>query len=267
MLDVMMIDMRAKDFEIGTKDGFRLEFSQINIIAGANGSGKTFVMKFAWFAGYILQIYKIALQMTPNKVDEVFATNVQKIFGYTFDYSEELTGSVMITDTKEEIYRLVISFKEGKLDYFNIDMINPDKFSIGEIQNIRYNTKDARTFNQYNTYMKLKKRLGITALTEEAVDDICGFFKLYDVMWFENINQRVKEYARDGINGVFDTDEAKALFGSVFARDGSDTSELSLVNIEEDDDLPLFIMSDGSQRKAMSLSSGQQSMLMILMFQ
>ncbi len=268
MLGKITIDIKAKDFVLGEDSGFSIEFSKLNVFAGTNGSGKTFILKCAWVTSYLLQLYKVTLQLSPQNVDETFAKAAADILKYTFDNAEDLNGSIMIQDPSEEIYRLVLSFKEGNIDYFNVDMINPAKFSIGNIQSVQFNSKDARTFEQYHKYQKLKTRFGITNLTEEAVGEICEFFKLYDVLWFENVYNKLKEYDTKKLEEVcplFTSSDLASFLGDIF-NNTSPGSNFDLIGISEKNKLPVFELANGDAYEALNLSSGQQSMLMMLLF-
>ncbi len=266
MLGKITIDIKAKDFVLGSGSGFSIEFSKLNVFAGMNGSGKTFIMKCAWVSSYLLQLYKVALEFAPQNTDETFAKDATNVLKYTFDNAEDLNGSIMIQDPDEDIYRLIISFKEGKIDYFNIDILNPAKFSIGNIQNVQFNSKEARTFEQYHKYHKLKEKFGITSLSEESVAEICEFFKLYDVIWFENVRNKLKEYDTkrlEEVNPLFKNNELVSSLGDLFTKSIGD---FDLIGINEKDKLPVFELSNGDVYEALDLSSGQQSMLMMMLF-
>ncbi len=257
MIGKMILDINAKDFSMELD----IPFGQLNVIAGMNGVGKTFVMKTAWLAGILLQFYKVTLVMAPGKVDELFAEEAKKMFRYTFDNAEELNGSIMIQDEEEEIYRFVVSFKDGTVDYFNVDLLNPAKFSIGNIQSIQFNSKEARTFTQYAQYQKLKTRFGITDLTEEAIEEICEFFKIYDVIWFEHVYQKLQHMIQNGLDPAYSEGIALELFHDVFE------GKSKLIGVEEDSGVPVFVFEDASKKKATELGTGHQSMLMIALFQ
>ncbi len=261
-IDVMKIDIQAKGFRLGGDKEFVMEFNNINIMAGMNASGKTFIMKMAWFSGYALQIYKVALALERKNTDAIFAEEVQKLFRYTFDRAEELTGSVMIYDKEEEEYRFVISITNGVLSYFDINIINPAKFSVKEISPPQFLSKEARTFDQLQKYLKFKKKFNITMLDNKAVDELCEFYRIYDILWFEQVGRKVKEYHEKGLEEVLGMLIPKSL-SMMFAEDRE------LIDIKEDPNqlgMPLFIMSDNEEQSALALSSGQQAMAMMTLF-
>jgi len=262
MLDVIKMDIRAKNFEIGTEKEFVLPFSQLNVIAGMNGSGKSFIMKFAWFSSYALQLYKVALLLAPSTADESFKKELQSLFRYTFDQSEEITGTIMIHDKDEELFRFIVSFDKGVLGYFNIDILNPSEFNIKQIQSVNYNSKEARTFNQIHMYHKLKTKFGIKVLDEKALEEFSPFFKIYDIIWYEQVLQRVQSFDKGENSDRFLCAAGKEVITSLF-------DDLEITDIKASLEfpwVPVFHMNDGTIRDALTLSAGSQSLLMLTMF-
>ncbi len=269
MLDIMNLDIES------TKSDFKMEMevplNKLNVLVGANGSGKTLMMKFAWFAGYMLQAYKVLLVVEPEKTDELFAEMMQKVFRWTFDEPDDMFGSIAIRDKNLEKFNFSVVFKDGKMNHFVMDIIDPEEFKMGNIQGVQFNSKEARTFEQCARYIKLKKKFGIETLTDDGLDELCEFFKIYDVLWFEQLIHKVKQFACDGLPETLTSATGRGIMHSIFigAAEGADDVEkpsTDLVSIKDDGGLPLFVMADGSEKKATSLSSGQQSMLMLLLF-
>ncbi len=267
MLDRIILDVES------TKDDFKMDmtidFNELNILVGMNGSGKTLILKFAWFAGYLLQAYKVMLAVDPKNSDRLFAEMVTKVFKWTFDEPQDMFGTISIEDKDHEKFSFTVAFKDAGMDYFDIDIIDPKEFSVGSITNVQYNSKEARTFEQYARYLKIKKKFGINQLTEEGLNDICDIFKLYDVLWFENLQRIVSDIVENGLNPIFTSKVGENILSQIFAgaeSSSNDSDRFILAGIKEEEGVPIFVMADGSEKKATSLSSGQQSMMMMTVF-
>ncbi len=266
MLEVIVLEVRSKEDDFNMD--MEIEFNQLNVLVGMNGAGKTLIMKFAWFAGYMLQLYKVTMAVENEKTDEVFAELMQNVFKWTFDESQDINGIISVRDKDNEKFNFRVTFEEGKLSSFNMDVIDPKEFTLAAIQGVQFNSKTARTFNSYEQYLKVKKVNNIVNLTPDSLNTMCEFFKLYDVVWFENVFRKVKDMVANGLSPIITEGVGRGAMSAIFA--GADAGvgrgERHLVAVKEQDDkegMPIFVMDDGSERKALRLSSGQQSMLMM----
>ncbi len=266
MLDLINLDVESTENDF--KMDMTVEFNKLNVLVGMNGSGKTLIMKFAWFAGYMLQAYKVMLKVEPERTDEMFMEMLQKVFTWTFDEPQDMLGTIEVSDKNREKFAFKVSFKNGLMDHFNMEVIDPKEFSLGNVAMVQFNSKEARTFEQYGKYLKLKKRFGFDHLSEEALDDICDIYKLYDVLWFEQLIVSVASMAKNGPNDILKSATGRSVIHSIFegAGEGEASPSTELVAIKDVDSLPTFVMADASEKKALSLSSGQQAMLMMIMF-
>jgi hypothetical protein len=227
-----------------------------------NGAGKSFIMKFAWFSGYALQLYKTILLVNPTNTDKIFKEELQNLFRYTFDQAEELTGSIMIYDKDEEIYRFVLSFDEGALGYFNMDILDASKFNMNQISAVSYNSKEARTFNQTDRYHRMKARFGITVLDKNAMEELTEFFRIYDILWYEQVLAKVQSFDK----GEFDSKLNDVMLRSVVATLFNDIGVTDIKAKPGFPWVPIFHMDDGTTRDVLVLSAGSQAMLMMTAF-
>ena len=173
-----------------------ISLNKLNIFCGTNGSGKTLVLKSSWFMLFSLNMYKmLGLMQTPN-IDEAFKEQLDIMFDMTFSNKEKISGAIMVQDSDDSIVKYVININEGEIEYFNINVIDPAKFGVGEINQIRYNTREARTFKQYERYRKFKTRLGVTINDMKSIQELGEFFRLYDIMWFEELEFAIKRYEK-----------------------------------------------------------------------
>ena len=175
-----------------------IEFNMLNVFAGKNGSGKTLVFKSAWFMSFTLELYKTMLLMKIEGIDEVFKAEAELVFDMTFTSSERLSGACMISDKDEAIYKYSCVIDEGQIATFNIDVLDLDKFKAGEIRSVKYNSKEARTFSQYEKYLRFKDKLDIELTSMAAISEFKGFFMLYDMLWFEQLKSVIDQHIFTG---------------------------------------------------------------------
>ncbi len=269
MIDLLRLSVYSDKSDFKFED-FELELNKLNVMVGANGAGKTFLMKFAWFTSYALQMYKAALLFGGDKAEDEFAKNFNKLFKWTFDRSEEISGIAEVVDKKRTV-SFQVHFKAGELDFFNMDVGDKDKFKATDITNVQYNSKTARLFESLHQYLRLKKKFKIESLAQDgAMDEICEFYKIYDVIWFENVIRKMKRLSEEGINEVFPGIDIASHLAYIFAGALADDSvedrfQLNAIKIDEEG-MPIFVMQDGNEMPVLRLSSGQQSMLMMTLF-
>ena len=264
MLDRMRFrEFGGKDFILNNMD---LEFNQLNVFVGENGVGKSFVFKSAWFASITLNFYKmLAMLGTPN-LDERFEQEVNLIFELTFHESEKLSGVLQIMDKTADIYAFTLAMHDGKLDHFQLEIFDQHKFDIGSIESVKFNSKEARTFEQYEKYSNLKKAFGVEQFTSNQDFKQMGeFYRLYDLMWFEEMAMTIRRFEEepqllekifDKLRPILNTKNVKG--DLVVFRDGNKViakDEMLYVQ-KEDSELSIFS----------SLSSGEQSLMMMFIF-
>ncbi len=269
MLQKMKLNIESvsSDFKMNMDIGF----SRLNVLAGMNGSGKTLVLKFAWFSGYVIQLYKVLLLTEKERTDTVFAELLQNVFDWTFDEPDDLNGTIGVQDEDGKIFNFNVTFKNGKLDYFNMDLIDAAEFQINNIQNVQFNSKTARTFDAFAQYLKIKKLNDITTVYTNEIPKLAEFFKLYDILWFEGIIVKLDRMVQNGLPKIIVSDVGSSTVASIFegANSRSDSTfddGYILESVKKVDGLPVFVMKDGKENKALRLSSGQQSMLMLTLF-
>jgi len=265
MLDKMRLhEFGSKDFTHITMD---LEFTDLNVFTGRNGSGKSFIFKIAWFSSMALNIYKMMLLMQMLDLDEAFEKEVNTLFDLTFFESDELDGVIQLLDKEAKIFVFTLAMNSGKLDHFRLEVFDHQKFQAGDIQQVKYNSKEARSFEQYEKYLKIKKILGIESFkSNEDFRQIGEFYRIYDALWFEEMRLKIKTYEDQpeildniyhSVNHIFgqtnDRDQSLSVFNpgnSIVAKNGS----LYVVNAA------------GEKRTFSKLSAGEQAILMLILF-
>jgi len=242
-------------------EGRKIQFPEItdirnlNIFVGANGVGKTVIMKMIWFSNFALATYKILL-MTDRQPDKTFRKAVKEIFKYTFwTSSNDFHCEVYLGGHEGTPYNFALKIKDGELIDLRFDYENEKDFINAGISIPLFNSKEARTFVNYEQFLTLMKRNNLKRITDFTDMPIFeGFFALYDVLWFENIRLRVQDI--EAFNQK--VEKHKDFFDMLF--EGS-----KIERFEAHDDA-LYAVIDGKSVKLSKLSSGQQSMLMMTMF-
>lgn len=198
----MLETIEFSDYGVGSKPTFnnKMKFSQMNLFAGANGVGKTLVFKAAWFMQFTLQLYKIKLlTLKQEYTEKEFMKDLEVIFDLTWTSSEQVSGAIEVRDNDTNpSYIYVVRVSEGKVTSFDIDVMDHARFKVGEIQQISYNTKDARTFSQYDRYLKLCKKFKFDIMDmdpqNEELKEMGEFYRIYDILWFERVRREIDDY-------------------------------------------------------------------------
>ncbi len=242
-----------------------IKFSKLNVVAGLNGSGKTVLFKSAWFMGFTLELYKTMLMLKIPKIDELFHKEASVVFDMTFTSKENISGAMMIADKDNSIFDYSCSIEEGNIATFNINVLDLEKFKVGDIANIQYNSKDARTFSQYEKYLNIKRRLGFDKLTSlEDISEFKDLFQIYDMLWFEQVKGKIDLHEKsNGQRGKIS--KVMEIWDSVFesSREGTDAHLPQASDFVFKDSM-IYIDNDDIQMKKLSdYDMGTQSMIMM----
>jgi hypothetical protein len=265
----MKIIERISFHDFGDQDfnfkELNIEFNQINVFTGANGVGKSFLFKAAWFMAFTLQLRQAyALLQDPN-ADENFEKEAEFIFDMTFFDSQDLSGAIQISDEKSEIYIYTISFQNGKIEYFNLDIKDLEAFGVGEITQVKYASKETRTFEGYERYLKHKENLGVNAFKGlEDFKQFAGVYKIYDILWYENILGTLKHF-EDNPQSFEKIKEIWAMI--VDGKDGPNDQAMPTADSFVPKDGHLYLKREDDSLKNISKeSAGVQAFVMITMF-
>jgi hypothetical protein len=255
--------IKAHDFDMDIKE---MDFQNLNIFVGANGSGKTFIFKFLWFAAYMAQVYKVNLFFFPEDHEKRFAETLQKIFDYTFISTEDITGRIEVS-TSDDNFVFAVAFKSGKLDHFNVQVDDIEQFKVSSVQRVTFASKETRSFEDYERYLKTKKMLGFDKIENisdmDELGKLCEFYRLYDVLAFEHVGVQLKRFSNPENAEPFM--EKLALVKELMVAEESRMKEWNGFEIKED--VPYLTFSSGESRKISTISSGVQSMIMMLVIQ
>jgi hypothetical protein len=246
----------------------KIEFGKLNIIAGTNGSGKSLLMKLAWYSTFLLQNMKIML-VTHNlqKVQDGMKEMASLYFKASFVRPEDISGYFSIR--KEGEFNLNLALTKGELTYIDLDMINPGAFAISNIQQVNFASKDSRTFTQYIQYKKMKSLLGITLrdmdITKSKFQELCELHPLYDVMWFEQIEQKNKRIIQEGEAFLEKNPHLFDLITNCIQDNNIQFGDVKKIGLA-DNGCPTFIMEEGNVIPFDTLGSGSQSIIMLSLY-
>ena len=229
-----------------------IEFQKLNVIIGHNGIFKSFIFKTIFAMGNALETYKILLKLGIQNLDEVFKQEFDDIFKWTFFDPETISGPIELTG---DGFEFKIEIQDGKLNSFNL--MTDKEFPTYDIQPIKYNSKNARTFDAARQYNVLKKNLNIQEISsKEELAKLCEMYPLYDIMWWEGIIAQLKNPV------IFD--EIIKVLRETFSDEKVFRNLKQIVPDEQNN--TILVYEDGSKIPAYRLSSGEQSLLMMTLF-
>ena len=264
-----MLTTISFDLKIGNTTNFyefEMNVNKLNILTGMNNSGKSLIMKIAWYSAFVLQhLYIFLTTHSMEKAKELLKKQAQFYFPLTFTQPEDFNGFFEIKAEGDYAFRM--QFERGELIWLEIDVLRPGAFSMNEIQSIQFASKNSRSFISYKQYLKLSKtfNFALPAIKTESATDLepikqlADFFPLYDIVWFENVKKILKTYSEDfsQINPLILERYTEDLF--------TENGEIVSLYLDEEGN-PGFEFATGEYRLLESLGSGTQSMLMMTLF-
>lgn len=239
-----------------------LEFRNLNLFTGYNGSGKSFINKFIYFAGLFLNSKIIMAEqgILFDKLQNI--TLAQFYIDGIFD-SPDMTGTMCFYQDSEAYISVKATFVYGKIT--ELDYTFPEGCkSIGKVL---YMTKETRTFNQLESYMRVKDLLGITKVeTEKDFVTLFKMYRLHDIMAFEQAIIKMEKLALE-FNAKVAAEESKP----ESERDYEPfklIKDLGILELGYDKVKQMGTYKDKvtiSERFFTQLSAGDQSLMMIML--
>ena len=225
----------------------KMDFNQLSIFVGKNGSGKSLIMKLNWCFSMIANYY--ASGKLFNLIID-YKKQFQFIMDKSFD-EQNFDGKIEVFFENANV---VAEFKEGKVTYvdFNSDeSVTPNKFPV-------YMSVNTRLFSSFISYMQIKKTMGITntfqIFTEQELLKLTNIYKLYDLLFIEQM--------LIGMNGFTLTPEMKKTFNEQFEM--KVVIDQILVDYDESE-LYALNLTTLEKVKLTRLSAGEQSILNMLL--
>lgn len=261
--DNFIVEAMTIDITFDNQSPFNIHVDGINgmmVMIGQNGSGKTMFLTCTWFTTFLLSTYQTLLLLGPD--DILFGKMVNDSLAMTFDGSESLSGMFIFRGQKGGGFEFILQFERGKLINFNIDMKDITKFKEMSIINVKFNSKDARQFSEYERYLTILEMSGIGHPT--TIDDfkkISKLHKLFDILWFENIRLSFNRWEKAGYS-----EHAKDVIKDFHSNWPSDNDAFgNNPYLKTKDNIP-YIISDTVDQKISTFGAGHQAVLMTTLF-
>lgn len=177
-----------------------LTMNKLALFVGANGTGKSFIMKLVWM--FATQMNNIAASRK-FKMSYIIEAGMQDIVDMSLR-ENDLTGTININYIGGEF--LKVEFDEGKVishDYFMREEIVPQSPPI-------FMSSDTRLISALTKYLAFKDAIGVTSIADDAnVKKLNKMYPLYDIIFLERqialldnmtperikkINETIKEF-------------------------------------------------------------------------
>jgi len=204
---------------------FEIEYKNLNLLTGLNGSGKSLIMKLGWSFETILSI----LITNPPSANEA----AQYILDKTFE-NQDFNGNIEATFKKGTLKLCMDNGKVSRAEFF----IDP---AVKVISPSIYMSTNTRTFIQINQFLKVEKLIK----TEE---ELLSLYRLYDVIFVNVMKGKLK-------NGLKATQQFKESMSKNFDM----KYDFDTFAIENDS--VIFIDTNGKKTELSTLSAGEQSLI------
>ena len=162
-----------------------IDFNKINIYVGQNGTGKTVLLKLAWFGTYITsnKILEERGFLPQNSIQENFVNHtISKVF-------EEVDFNGKMVFNFENNLTTTLIFEKG----ICIDITYSNLTKENKVTNILFMSKELRLFTELVRYLKLRKRVNGTEriMSPAAFEEILNDYKIYDALAVEHLLQNL----------------------------------------------------------------------------
>ena len=181
----MLINIKCKIQELFGGSKIDIDFNKINIYVGQNGTGKTVLLKLAWFGTYITsnKILEERGFLPQNSIQEDFVNHtISKVF-------DEVDFNGKMVFTFENNLTTTLIFEKG----ICIDITFSNLTKENRVTNILFMSKELRLFTELVRYLKLRKRVNGTEriMSPDAFEEILNDYKIYDALVVEQLLQNL----------------------------------------------------------------------------
>ena len=181
----MLINLKCEIQELFGGSEIDIDFNKINIYVGQNGTGKTVLLKLAWFGTYITsnKILEERGFLPQNSIQEDFVNHtISKVF-------EEVDFNGKMVFNFENNLTTTVIFEKG----ICIDITFSNLTKENKVTNILFMSKELRLFTELVRYLKLRKRVNGTEriMSPAAFEEILNDYKIYDALAVEHLLQNL----------------------------------------------------------------------------
>ena len=181
----MLINLKCEIQELFGGSLIDIDFNKINIYVGQNGTGKTVLLKLAWFGTYITsnKILEERGFLPQNSIQEDFVNHtISKVF-------EEVDFNGKMVFNFENNLTTTLIFEKG----ICIDITFSNLTKENKVTNILFMSKELRLFTELVRYLKLRKRVNGTEriMSPAAFEEILNDYKIYDALAVEHLLQNL----------------------------------------------------------------------------
>ena len=181
----MLINLKCEIQELFGGGKIDIGFNKINTYVGKNGTGKTVLLKLAWFGTYITsnKILEERGFLPQNSIQEDFVNHtISKVF-------EEVDFNGKMVFNFENNLTTTVIFEKG----ICIDITFSNLTKENKVTNILFMSKELRLFTELVRYLKLRKRVNGTEriMSPAAFEEILNDYKIYDALAVEHLLQNL----------------------------------------------------------------------------
>ena len=181
----MLINLKCEIQELFGGGKIDIDFNKINIYVGQNGTGKTVLLKLAWFGTYITsnKILEERGFLPQDSIQEDFVNHtISKVF-------EEVDFNGKMVFNFENNLTTTVIFEKG----ICIDITFSNLTKENKVTNILFMSKELRLFTELVRYLKLRKRVNGTEriMSPAAFEEILNDYKIYDALAVEHLLQNL----------------------------------------------------------------------------
>jgi len=151
-----------------------IDYNQVAIFVGANGSGKSFILICTWAVATIAQMIVIA-----NPAIGQLIQYAQFVFDNSFK-DQNING--IMSMVFESGSTITITFDKGKI----IDFSYSGFEDVNQPIQAKFMSANMRTFDSIGQYLALRNAYDVYG-QEKMIEQLCKTYKLYDVMYLESL--------------------------------------------------------------------------------
>lgn len=246
-MNVGMIDTLTVNIDKPMKmDTAVIQNKKINIMVGANATGKTLILKMHWAIGTIMGM-AVAIEkagmfpmpkraMKANTAKNGTPPDLEEMAQFVFDNTftdQDFNGTLI---TEYERGKIEIQLKDGKVAYVGtvidggVDSVTPVVFMSSEL----------RLFNSMNKLIRLQAKF-------ENADEVLEFYRLYDIYYVEMMKAKVGE-------GIKIPKEVKEALKDMDVKPDIDTIKLNESGF-------YYVDSKGVEGNLEAMSNGEQAVV------